>query len=288
MRARVVYSDLDGTMVGPGGCFFRAEGGGPTLDPARALVALLASGVPLVLVSGRTRAQLLEACAVFGADGYVAELGALVGWDRGRRGELLRGAMPPEYDGVPDDLVEALLARHAGRLEHHAPWHVGHEVDVMLRGYVDVAEAEEWLAGQGFGWLRVRDNGVLPAERMPRLGGPPHVYHLVPDGVGKGLGVARDLQRRGLDRSEAVAVGDSASDLEMAPYVGRLHLVANGARAGHLAPLLAGYDNVVVEPGSFGAGWAAAVRAAIADGIADGHPAPAPGPAPALSPPRPA
>ncbi|HSP37378.1 MAG TPA: HAD family phosphatase [Frankiaceae bacterium] len=273
MTARIVYSDLDGTMVGPRGCFFRAEGGAVDLEPSLALGELLAAGVPLVLVSGRTRAQLIEASAIFGADGYIAELGALIGWrasDGGPGGaQLLRGSMPEHLDAVPDELVGALLDRFAGRLEFHSPWHVGHEVDVMLRGQVEVLDAQEWLADQGYGWLRLRDNGVLPTTsdslratglRIAAL----HVYHLVPDGIGKGIAVARDLERRGIDTVDAVAIGDSASDLEMAPCVGRFSLVENGARPPHMADLIAQHDNVDVEKSSHGAGWTDAVRRALA------------------------
>jgi 3-deoxy-D-manno-octulosonate 8-phosphate phosphatase KdsC-like HAD superfamily phosphatase len=274
VTARIVYSDLDGTMVGPRGCFFRAEDGAVDLEPSRALGDLLAAGIPLVLVSGRTRAQLIEATAIFGADGYIAELGALIGWRPSRSGpgrsggELLRGAMPDYLDAVPDELVAALLAHFAGRLEFHSPWHLGHEVDVMLRGQVDVLEAQEWLVGQGYGWLRLRDNGVLPSTsdslrasglRIAAL----HVYHLVPDGIGKGVAVARDLERRGIDPADAVAIGDSASDLEMATQVGRFSLVSNGARPPHMADLVAQHENVRVEQGSHGAGWTDAVRQAL-------------------------
>jgi hypothetical protein len=258
-------------MVGPRGCFFRAENGAVDLEPARALAELLTAEIPLVLVSGRTRAQLIEACGIFGADGYIAELGALIGWrpGSGRGGsELLRGAMPEHLDGVPDQLVTALLNRFAGRLEFHSPWHLGHEVDVMLRGQIDVVEAERWLAEQGFGWLRLRDNGVLPStsESLRASGlqvAALHVYHLVPDGIGKGLAVARDLQRRGIDPAEALAIGDSASDLEMARVVGSFSLVENGARPPHMAALISRYPNVRVEDGSHGAGWTAAVRRAL-------------------------
>jgi HAD superfamily hydrolase (TIGR01484 family) len=274
VTVRIVYSDLDGTMVGPGGCFFRAEAGPVDLEPARALADLLAAGIPLVLVSGRTRAQLIEACGIFGADGYVAELGALVGWRAGpgiegdAGTEVLRGAMPADVDAVPDDLVDAFLARFAGRLEFHSPWHLGHEIDVMLRGQVDVLEAEQWLRGCGFAWLRLRDNGVLPStSESLRTSGlsitAMHVYHLVPDGIGKGLGVARDLERRGIDPADAVAIGDSASDLEMAPEVGTFSLVENGARPPHMRELIARHPNVLVEKGSHGAGWSAAVRRAL-------------------------
>ena len=274
MRIGAVYSDLDGTMVGPAGCFFRTEDSSLTLEPATALVELLASGVPLVLVSGRTRAQLVEACRIFGADGFIAELGAVIGWDSGRRSEVLAGAMPA-YDGTPVQameslgVVERLLARYAGRLEYHSPWHLGHEVDVMLRGRVDTVEVEAWLAGKGLGWLRLRDNGVLPPRRPTTLDPvavPAHVYHLMPAGLSKGAAVARDLARRGLTRPDALAVGDSASDLDMAPYVGELWLTANGARHPHVRELAAGLDNVRVADAAVGLGWAQAIRAAIATG----------------------
>jgi HAD superfamily hydrolase (TIGR01484 family) len=275
VSVRIVYTDLDGTMVGPRGCFFRSEGGAVDLEPAAALGELLARGIPLVLVSGRTRAQLLEACGIFGADGYIAELGALIGWNNGFTSELLRGAMPDDVDAPPSELVDGLLDRFAGRLEFHAPWHLGHEVDVLLRGQVDVAEAEHWLAECGFGWLRLRDNGVLPRKGLTsgteaslrRTGlatSALHVYHLVPDGVGKGEAVARDLKRRGIDPADALAIGDSASDLAMAPEVGCFSLVENGARSPHMAGLIAQHGNVRIESGSHGAGWAQAVRRGLA------------------------
>ena len=79
MAARILYSDLDGTMVGRGGSFFRGrEFGSTTLEPAQALVALHEAGVVLSLVSGRTRAQLQEAARIFGADGFIAEMGAII------------------------------------------------------------------------------------------------------------------------------------------------------------------------------------------------------------------
>jgi len=271
---RIVYSDLDGTMVGPGGCLFRTAESELTLEPARALVELLDAGLDLVLVSGRTRPQLVEAARLVGADGFVGELGAVVGWDRGRSVEVLAGAMPRRYGDRPPfqvlaelGVVPALFDRWPGRLEWHAPWHRDHEADAMLRGQVDVADVHRFLDEQGLSWLRLRDNGVLPPGRPTGLDpdvAPVHVYHLMPDGLSKGLGLRHDLARRGLAREQAIAIGDSASDLDMAPYVCRLWLVANGAAEPHMAELVAAHDNVVVTDAAVGLGWAQAVRSALA------------------------
>jgi hypothetical protein len=274
---KVLYTDLDGTMVGPYGNFFAADDRSPTLAPARALLELHRAGVALVLVSGRTRAQLVEAARIFGADGFVAELGALVGWDRGRSSEALPGAMPAEYAGrLPIEVMaaaglpDALFARYPGRLQWHAPWHAGHEADAMIRGLVDVAEAEAWLAQQGLGWLRLRDNGVLAGRTWPELvpqAHPPHIYHLMPDGLSKGGAVAWDLQRRGLSPQDAVAIGDSASDLGMGAAVGTMWVTANGAAAPHMTPPIeaaraTGQDvRVTAEP--VGVGWAEAVLSSL-------------------------
>ncbi|SBW29083.1 haloacid dehalogenase domain-containing protein hydrolase [Candidatus Protofrankia californiensis] len=171
--------------------------------------------------------------------------------------------MPATFDRIPDELITALLARHPGRLEAHRSWLRGREVDIMLRGNIDVAEVDAWLVAEGFGWLTMRDNGIIARATMPDLDDVPHVYHLVPDGVSKGAAVAFDLARRGLRPDQAIAIGDSASDLVMAEHVGRMHLVANALRHTDLVDLLPGYDNVVVEDGTLGAGWASAVRSVL-------------------------
>ena len=270
---RIVYTDLDGTMVGPRGSFWHTADGAPTLDPAAALAELHRAGVLLVLVSGRTAVQLVEAARIFAADGFVAELGSLVSWSRGWETQLLPGELPARYAGrTPMDVmtelgvVERLLAEHPGRLEWHSPWHADHTADAMLRGRVDPLAVDAWLAAQGAGWLTLKDNGAIPAA--PRFGldldgAPPRVYHLMPRGVSKGAAIAWDLERRGLAPSDAVAIGDSASDLEMAPAVGRLWVTANGAAVDGMAGLLAAVPNATVTDAPMGAGWAQAVRTSL-------------------------
>ena len=273
MTARIVYTDLDGTMVGPRGSFWHSARRDLTADPAAALLSLHRAGVPLVLVSGRTFEQVVEAARIFAADGAIAELGATITWDAGRGTHRLTGALPAEYAGrTPMDvmaelgLVEQLIAEHPGRLEWHAPWHATHSTDALLRGRVDPVAVDAWLAERGAGWLTLKDNGALPATSRYGLDDdprPPRVYHLMPRGISKGAAIAWDLERRGLSPADAVAIGDSVSDLDMAPAVGTLWITANGASVDGMTGLLDAVPNVAVTDAAMGEGWAQAVLASL-------------------------
>ena len=130
MSTRVVYTDLDGTMVGPRGSFWHTAGRDLTDDPATALHDLHRAGVALVLVSGRTFEQVVEAARIFAADGAIAELGATISWDAARQTHQLTGALPAEYAGrtpmaVMAELgvVDALVAEYPGQVEWHENAH---------------------------------------------------------------------------------------------------------------------------------------------------------------------
>jgi hypothetical protein len=256
--ARIVYTDLDGTMVGPRGSFWHTAGRELTADPAAALLALHRAGVALVLVSGRTFEQVIEAARIFAADGAIAELGATVAWDAGRGTHRLRGEFPEGFgDRTPMaamaelGIVTQLFAEHPGQLEWHAPWHSTHDADALLRGRVDALAVDAWLAERGAGWLTLKDNGAIPTTSRMTLDDdplPPRVYHLMP---------------RGLSPADAVAIGDSVSDLEMAPAVGHLWITANGAAVDGMTGLLDAVPNVSVTDGAMGEGWAQAVRASL-------------------------
>jgi HAD superfamily hydrolase (TIGR01484 family) len=273
VRARIVYTDLDGTMVGPRGSFWHTAGRELTDGPAAALLELHRAGVPLVLVSGRTYDQVVEAARIFAADGAIAELGATISWGGGRNTHRLAGELPAEFgDRTPMSVmaelgvVERLMADNAGRLEWHAPWHRTHETDALLRGRVDALAVDAWLAERGLGWLTLKDNGaILTTSRMTLDADPqpPRVYHLMPRGISKGAAIAWDLERRGLTAEDAVAIGDSASDLEMAPAVGRLWITANGAAVDGMPGLIEAVPNVDVTAAPMGEGWAQAVRASL-------------------------
>jgi hydroxymethylpyrimidine pyrophosphatase-like HAD family hydrolase len=215
---RVLYVDVDGTLVGPGGDLFW-DGSTRLVD---AVLAARAAGLAIVPVSGRGRVQVRELCRLLGLTRGIGELGCVHLEGSEVRYEL--GAFPfagetPVEAMVGRGALDLVVGKH--ELEPHEPWNEGREATLILRGRAAVAEVNAALDGHGFGWCELVDNGALfrrPGQRA---------YHLAPTGTGKRTGVAVDRRRHDLDRAETVYVGDSAADLACAPEVGTCWLVAN-------------------------------------------------------------
>jgi HAD superfamily hydrolase (TIGR01484 family) len=253
---RCVYTDLDGTLVGRGASLFRTADGEFTLLAARALEACHRAGVEVVIKSGRRRAQVMEDARLLGQTSYIFELGAAMVID----GEttFLTGDLEPRDGSTVHEQIAAtgaprvVLDAYEGRLEYHAPFHLGREVSHVFRGSVDAHGANELLAAEGHSALRLVDNG--------EIGPSTHTYHLVPGGVSKARAVAAHMRARGYAREECVAVGDSREDLAVAEVVGRMFLVAN-AVAGDTSR----YSNVEHTEGAMTEGFYEAVIRSLAE-----------------------
>jgi hydroxymethylpyrimidine pyrophosphatase-like HAD family hydrolase len=216
--ARVLYVDVDGTLVGPGGDLLW-DGSTALVD---ALLAARTAGLAIVPVTGRGRVQVRELCRLVGLGRGIAELGCI--HLEGNEVSYELGAFP----FVGETPVEAIISRGpldlvrviAG-LQPHEPWNEGREATFILRGAADVAEVNKTLVHHGFDWCELVDNGAL--SRRPGS----NAYHLAPVGTGKAAGVAVDRRRHDIDVGDAFYVGDSAADLACAPEVGECWLVAN-------------------------------------------------------------
>lgn len=226
---RVVYTDLDGTLLGRGGSLLADADGRPSLGGATALVAAGRAGMAVVAVSGRRAASLAQDARILGLDGAIAEVGTVVIREGLRH--FTWGACPPSArTGTPREALAAagadrvLLAAFPDDLRAYEPWDAGREGGFLMHGQIDTAGAEEALVRAGIGWATVLDNG--------RAGGwegrdDVHAYHLVARGVGKAAALAEDLALRGLTAGQALAIGDSAEDQTMAAVVGTYVLVGN-------------------------------------------------------------
>jgi hydroxymethylpyrimidine pyrophosphatase-like HAD family hydrolase len=266
MALRCVYTDLDGTLLGPRGVLFRGPEGEFSMMQARGLEACHRAGVEVVIMSGRREAQVMEDARLIGQSSYIYEAGCalvidgettlLTGIEDGGDGTLYEQI---EARGIP----ELLFAHFDGRLEYHAPWHVGRRHSHLFRGEADVEEANRLLEEAGHGELRLLDNGKISTQ-VPGLD-VAHAYHLVPKLVSKANAVAAHMRAREYEPGQCVGIGDSIEDLEVAKAVGRFFVVANAPRYDPaLRAVLPDYENVTVTEGAMGDGFYEAVVSTLA------------------------
>jgi predicted mannosyl-3-phosphoglycerate phosphatase (HAD superfamily) len=266
LAVRVVYTDMDGTMLGRGGSFVRDPDGSLDPEPTATLLEALGSGIDVVPATGRSLRGLLGDARILGLQTVIAEMGAVVAYDVGREvvtnlGEYPGGEEPPAAHMERAGAVRLLFESFAGRLEHHTPWSAWRDYTQLFRGLVDTGEANAVLAGHDLGWLALHDNGRLHGAYLGLEPGASHAYHLMPRGVDKGSAVALDRARRGYAREETIAIGDAIADLAMAPEVGALILVRDAVEADDaLAALASEIPNVYVSPRPGNLGWCDAMR----------------------------
>ncbi len=200
MALRCVYTDLDGTMLGPGGSLFADAEGGFSMAQARAIEACHRAGVEIVVMSGRREPQVMELARLMGQGSYIYEAGCAYAIDR--ETTLLTGDLQPTEDGTIYEQIEArgtpraLFDHFEGRLEYHDPWHHGRILSHLFRGKVDVAAANALLAERGEDDLRMLDNGAIGTP-MATVEGRTHAYHLVPALVSKANAAAAHARARG-------------------------------------------------------------------------------------------
>jgi hypothetical protein len=262
--ARILYTDLDGTLLGRGACLLKDGAGEPSLDAVTAATALNRAGLKVVICSGRSAKQLMEVSRLLGWDDFLAELGCVRSYGRGARkvydtgdwpdGATLPGETPYEAI-IRVGALKCLQANFPGLIEYHDPWHLDREVTHVLRGNVPLAGAQECLDALPLP-ITLVDNGVIHPPRHTLVGVEEvHAYHLVPTGVSKPASIAADLAERGLARDEALAIGDSAADVAMADAVGLMVSVRNGLDDPVLVAHARGRANVAATRQGFGTGW---------------------------------
>jgi hydroxymethylpyrimidine pyrophosphatase-like HAD family hydrolase len=229
MPLSCVYTDLDGTLLGRDGSLFHDADGNFTLLAARALEACARAGVEVVIKSGRRKITVAANARMLGQSSYIYEVGAGLVVD----GEetLLTGDLVPRdgktiYELIEDSGAPRLLLEHySGRLEYHSPWHTDRDISHLLRGTIDVAEANALLEQHGLTDIRLVDNGAIAPR--PQFEGRPHAYHLLPKEASKANAVAAHMRAREYAPEDCIAVGDSVEDADVARVVGRFFLVAN-------------------------------------------------------------
>lgn len=266
----VVYADVDGTLVGPRGSIFAAADGGYTLAAAEAIITANQKGIDIVMVSGRSARQLFGDARLLGLKNYIAEMGCEIIYDCGSRilenFEFAKERGASLFEAIATSgAVELLFEKYPGCLEYHTPWSEGRNCTHVFRGCIDVLEAEDLLNNQGFDDLGLVDNGLIGRrgsldKTLPEV----HAYHLMPRGVSKAKGIAKDMFKRALAKESTIAIGDAISDIDMAEEVGAFFLVRNGLDSSKdFKEEILSRDNVFVTESKMGEGFAEVVSALL-------------------------
>ncbi|MGH2891686.1 MAG: HAD family hydrolase [Solirubrobacteraceae bacterium] len=269
---RCLYVDMDGTLLGPDASLLTGADGRFSTLGVRALEACARADVEVVIYSGRRQGSVFEGARLIGSTAYIFELGCGLVVD-GELEWLTDGIEPSDEGGTIYEQIDAsgapalLLDRYAGTLEYHTPWSRGREVSHLFRGSVDLDDVAGMLDREGFGWLRLVDNGVIRPASEQITGMPViHAYHLIPGAASKARGVARHMQIRGYAPEDCIAAGDSREDLEAASVVDTFWLMANALdRDLTLRQEAEGRRGVRIASESYGAGVYEAVVTTLAE-----------------------
>jgi hydroxymethylpyrimidine pyrophosphatase-like HAD family hydrolase len=224
MRFRVLACDYDGTLAVRGAVAPR------TLDALREVAD---SGRHLLLVTGRTREELLD---VFNElelfDAIVIENGAVLL-------DPVTGAMQPLAPPVPHALV-ALLHRKG--------------VERVVTGRVICAT---WSEHAGTVRAAIRELGLDVTAELNR-----DSVMVLPRGVSKATGLASALRNLGETFSTTVAVGDGENDLPM------IETAEIGVAVSDAVPLLKQRADVTLEAAN-GAGIPMLCSAIVRDDLSE-------------------
>jgi len=280
-RVKVLYTDIDGTILGKRGCLLIDSQNQPSALTAQAIVkANLSPDFEVVPCTGRSVTQLIEISRLLGWDDFIGEAGAVRSYWNAQTGtreniydtplwsDEIRAQLGPKNS--PLDIINAsgamnrLFEAYPGQIEYHSPWNVNRQATNVLRGRVDTDDANKLFSDLDIP-ITLIENGVIApsAHTLIKSDEPIRAYHLTPTGATKGLAIEADLARRGLSKDQALMVGDGMADLECGPHVAAIIMLQNSLGSPNMVQALGAMPNAYVTEGSQGEGWAQLVEAIL-------------------------
>jgi phosphoglycolate phosphatase (TIGR01487 family) len=221
---KAIACDFDGTLTD--------EEGRLSLEALTAARKSEASGIPVIISSGRVLAELRFLSKIIGTSGpIIAENGGVV-WNPRTLRKSLQG------DHVKVLRAYRALLPHLGEMELVKPRL--RETDIVVRGR-RTAELNAILNTDELG-VHILDANIAT--------------HITDASVDKGSGLETAAKILNIDSKEIAAIGDSQNDIAMFQAAGLCYAVRNAH------PLLKAQANFVTKQ-SFGKGCADAIKAIL-------------------------
>ena len=259
---KVIYSDLDGTLLNDRGCLIKDHKNDYYFDTVRFLPLAAEKNWDIVLTSGRNKFQLRYNAQMIGLKNYIAELGAELVYNLGEEVYVTFDRKVVKHDltyGGKDliKIIELFKENFPGKIESNMDWSRYRSYNALFFGEINLYEANKLLENEGYKGLIMADNGILSLVDLDLSVERLHGYNLMPSGVNKANGIKLDKKIRNFDTHNCIALGDSLEDLKMAAEVEYFFLMQNAL--GHKDVMLnelRKYNNVFITNDPMNRGWA--------------------------------
>jgi HAD superfamily hydrolase (TIGR01484 family) len=258
---KVLYTDLDGTLLNDTGCLIKDVEGKFFYDALSLFKKIEDKGWDIVLVSGRSRVQLRYNAQLMGLKNFIPELGCEMVYDLGKEVHVTFDREKFNYKitkGGSDlvKIIDIFKKAFPGRIESYLEWSMGRSYNALFFGDIDIGRANRLLAENGYKGLELVDNGFSKLVSLDIDVEHLRIYNLIPKGVDKASAIKLDRKIRNLEKNNCIALGDSVEDIKMAKEVGAFFLMKNAIdRDGGVAELIKNYDNIYVTGKLMNHGW---------------------------------
>jgi HAD superfamily hydrolase (TIGR01484 family) len=259
---KVIYTDLDGTLLNDRGCLIKDVNGRFFMDCIKLLEKAQILGWDIVLVSGRNRLQLKYNAQLLGVSNYISELGCELVHNLGEKVFVTFDSSKFKYDvtrGGKDllNIIKIFKANFPGKIDSKIEWSNERAYNALFLGNIDIVRANRLLDANGYEGLSLADNGFSKLMKLDLDTEHLRIYNLVPKGVDKSSAIRLDKKIRNLKKNNCIALGDSSEDLKMAKEVYAFFLMKDTIeRDSDILESLKNYDNVFVTGQSMNRGWA--------------------------------
>ncbi len=261
-KVKVIYSDLDGTLLNDKGCLIRDRDSKFFIGALEQLEKLFLKNIDIVLISGRNQTQLRFNAKMLGLKNYIAELGCELVYDLGKKVYFTfdneRFQYDFRYQGKDlQTVIDLLKNAFPGKIESKPEWAIYRVTNALFLGDIDLKAANRLLKENGYGEAELVNNGPTLLENVNLDIKKIYIYNLMPRGVGKINGVRLDKKIRNFKKEHCIALGDSIEDLKLAGEVKYFFLMENTIEEEKdIIGALKDYDNVFVSDSAMNRGWA--------------------------------
>jgi len=258
---KVIYTDLDGTLLNDRGCLFKDDRERFFFDGVRIFKKIEEKGQDIVLISGRDKFQLRFNAMLMGLRNYVSELGCEITYDLGRDSYVVFNDKNYKYKIVKGgkdllSIIQLMKKAFPGKIDSNIEWSMARSYNALFSGEIDIGRANLILEENGYGGLVFVDNG------FSRLFNPgpdvknPRIYNLLPKGVDKSSAINLDKKIREFETKNCIALGDSAEDVKMAKEVSAFFLMKDAiVKDPGIIKLISNYENIYVTSLNMNRGW---------------------------------